>query len=375
MELENSFGDYKINKIIKSDSCLVMKVKKKDNYYICKISNDNTPRLESEVSRIQSLKVYHFFKDKLPKIVDQGVIKNGMYKNRSYYIQEYFEGITLGDFIMNDKESLETKNQILKILVGDLVDISEQHNFDKTFDFLSADWLEDHILGIFNSMNRFEELRYLNSLNQIELNSKKLQNLKKCLDTIFGSNTFRSLNDEKSFISSLGHWNFHDQNIILDLKSNSEEYKIIDPDTKIDLCDPLFSLARLFYSFDHATIETGNYYIESNCYSTKVSNNYFNIKHTWKNKNSNHYAELFNSNTNSINSININKIFSNKKLYLRFQMNLIMCYLIGCRRNFEKKPEFNSANFMNFKKNDVYLFLKTLDIANNLFNILKENNE
>ena len=328
-----------------------MRVKKKNKYYICKISNDNTPRLESEVSRIQSLKEYHFFKKKLPNILDQGVIKNGMYKNRSFYIQEYFEGITLGNYIMDDNESLKNKNRILKILVSDLIDISEQHKFDKTFDFLSGDWLEDHMLGIFNSMNRFEELRYLNSLDQIELNSKKLINLKKCLDTIFVSKIFKSLNKEKSFVSSLGHWNFHDQNIILDIKNNYKDYKIIDPDTKIDLCDPLFSLARLFYSFDHATIETGNYYIESNCYSTKIKSNYFNIKHTWKKVNSNHYSKLFNNIKNSINDININKIFSNKRIYLRFHLNLIMCYLIGCRRNFENKPEFISANFMNFKKN------------------------
>ena len=39
------------------------------------------------------------------------------------------------------------------------------------------------------------------------------------------------------------------------------KFKLIDPDTRWKVLDPMFSMARFFYTYSHDTAETKNYYI------------------------------------------------------------------------------------------------------------------
>ena len=53
----------------------------------------------------------------------------------------------------------------------------------------------------------------------------------------------------------MGHFNFHGENILISDFKTLDKFKLIDPDTRWKILDPMFSMARYFYTYSHDTAE------------------------------------------------------------------------------------------------------------------------
>ena len=163
-----------------------------------------------------------------------------------------------------------------------------------------------------------------------------------------------------------GHFNFHGENIIIKDLNNLNNFKIIDPDSRWDILDPMFSMARYFYTYHHDTSENEKYYIKSNLFNKQDNHKKikFNIKYIWNKQTQKNYKIFFDKKNQ--------KKFNNNIDNFRFNISYLLCLLRGINANYQDEIKFINKDINLFRNSGIFFALILIKYADQLSkNIVK----
>jgi len=369
MNIQNLFQEpetFYNHKVLKNGSALVLRLDTEDGPVVCKIAHANNAILEREAARIQQLKSrYPGLGERLPAILGQGVIGSGLHRDKTFYLQEFIEGETLACRLQKEGAERGQNIHVLRSIASDLLDFNEEHDFDKGQDRRSGHWMRDYIGEANHRLLGLEHIGYLASQDEIVINGKPRISLSRCLERIYRSNVFGQLNQMTSSISVLGHWNFHAENILLTDRDGS--FRVIDPDAKIDVSDPMFGLARLLYSFPHDTAENRQYLIETDVLvPNEPQSNQFDVHFKWPESVIENYAPLYAGMTGkgAYAPAFLDDRLAEPVMAARLDLCFLLCLLRGVAINHDTDFRVMDDSLRTFQNKGVFLFLTATDFAN-----------
>ena len=348
-------------------------LKKNGTINIIKISNRNSNEINSELNLIKKLNDQSlFFKERIPKILNHGTFKSGFFKNKDYYKQQFINGKTLSQIIHSKKTKKKDIKNIKKILIKELILSTKSF---KRFESQKKEKYPNKFL--MNELEKIKNKKIYSALvkkSKIIINRKKYNNLNYYLKKILFSKKVKELYFQKNFLSKIGHWNYHGGNLIFPNKKY-RNFKLIDPDSSWKINDPLFSLARFFYTFPHDTMEYDKYVIFSPNLKKleKKEAISFKLKLLWKKNIINNYRTIF---------LNLYCLyFEEKKIisefssaeFLRLKLSLALCLLRGVNANYQQEINYQSNKSENFQNKGIFLYLITIIFLKNLNDYLKKN--
>ena len=201
---------------------------------------------------------------------------------------------------------------------------------------------------------------FISSEAKLKIKNKYYNKLENSLDKIFSKKLFLNLDNEDNFLVDVGHFNFHGENIIISDLKDLKKFKLIDPDTRWKILDPMFSMARYFYTYSHDTAESTNYYIKSNIFDFKNNNKklYFDTKILWPNKIEAVYKKMFNT--------NLFKKKINKMEKFRFNLSYLLCLMRGINANYEEKITFFNNKKELLQNNGIFFSLLAIMYAHQI---------
>jgi hypothetical protein len=358
------------HKVLKNGSSLVLRIDAENGPVICKIANTNNNILEREFVKIQRLLKHNpQLAKRMPKLLDHGIVQNGPYEDRPYYILEFISGRSFGFYLQNETKSKEETSNVVKTIVSSLLDTFEESKFDKAYDYIGGSWLRGQIESAERKLHNLEYVKHFTQSDEISVNGVKLRSLGKCLEEIFSSDIFLRLDKELSFMSTLGHWNFHSENILISDKSNKTNFFVVDPDPHIDLGDPLFGLARLLYSFPHDTSEHEKFEITSDAFLPNFDGaDEFFVHSSWSGQVIKNYNLLF-AGLDGEGYYELEKLddrLQNPIVAARLDLNLLLCLVRGVSINHDSNLTYLNDSLRTFRSNGLYLFLTSISYANQI---------
>ena len=347
-------------KILKnSEKFSVFRVKnKKKKFFILKIANKNPEKIFKEIELIKKLcESSIFFKQTMPKTLDYGYFKKGLFKSKGFYKQEYISGLTFSQLMKKKNFSKKESKLILKPLLKKFIDVARDSKIEKKKKSFSV--INKLISKEYKKFSNKYLFSNLEKSKNIYINGKKYKNINFYLKKIFKNKKIKKLYNATSFLSKLGHWNFHGGNIIFPNTKNYKKFYLIDPDATWSLNDPFFSLARFIYTYPHDTMEYNKYFISSDDLKKKNKLN-FQIGSLWKKNILKNYKLVFSQlDTKSLkNNLLLNQL--NKEECIRLNLSLILCFIRGINSNFEEKINFLNNKNLKFQNKGIYLYLLTI---------------
>lgn len=350
-----------------SDQYLIFSCTEGNNRCVYKMSYTNNDKLFKEMYRLQTLKnAYPKLSARLPEIHSHGTIAAGIHTGRAYFIQEHIPGITFSHYVQTNNPSGAEFTTVIKTLINTLVDIALDHTANPAYDHRSGSWLKEAIQYEYNRIQALPNISHIANLPSLIIDGVVYQPLHEAMSRLFSLNQWTQLDSVPSFISSLGHWNFHGDNVMFDEPGNVQNFKVIDPDVKIDECDPLFGLARFFYSFPHDTVDYVQYLIHSDVFSgTSTHSNEFRITYLWPQVVYQHYASLLDMVTSQHKPalVTLDGRFAVPELYTRLQLCMLYCLIRGVYANYEEEIEFVGGRLTEFRNKSIYLYLQAVMFA------------
>ena len=332
------------DKIIKSnDKYLIIN---KNNKYILKISQRAGTNLEREYKIIEQLRLKSYdYKKILPKTsIDKKKISS---LGKFFYIQKYIKGSTLSENLnkklgLNELKNInEIKKKIYKI---------SKENFNLNSNQTPLSFFTKLIMNEFEIMKKKKHLSFLFENKSIMINNIKYKNLNFLLYKVLENKKMKVVNTNQNYFSFLGHFNFHGENIIIENLKKNPNFFLIDPDSRWQCLDPMFALARFFYTFDHDTFEKKKYFIKSNIFDlSKKKNNIFYIKFIWKSLSLSNYKKILDKKNFFKQEANFYK--------QRFNLNYLLCLMRGVNSNYEENIEFPTKKINYFRHSSIYLSL------------------
>ena len=212
----------------------------------------------------------------------------------------------------------------------------------------------------FQNLIKRPHLYFISSDLNLKIGNKYYNKLENSLNKIFSKKNFIDLDKQDKFLVDMGHFNFHGENILISDFKTLDKFKLIDPDTRWKILDPMFSMARYFYTYSHDTAEKKNYYIKSNIFDLNSNNQnfYFNTKVLWSNRVDKVYKKMF--------DINLMKKKMNRFEKLRFNLSYLLCLLRGINANYEEKITFfkNKNNLL--QNNGIFFSLLAIKYAHQI---------
>ena len=311
-----------------------MSLKEGKNLNILKIAQRGNVSLQKEYETLLKLKrfskIYNFF---IPEIYLNKKINSIYLKNKFYYFQKCQRGLTLSKLIQRGKIKSNKAKKISETLINKLINII-QEDLKHCVNERPSEVFRKLLMMEFQNLIKRPHLHFISSNSNLKIGNKYYNKLENSLSNIFSKKNFLDLDKQDKFLVDLGHFNFHGENILIsDLKA-LDKFKLIDPDTRWKILDPLFSMARYFYTYLHDTAEEKNYYIKSNIFDFKSNykNFYFNTKILWPNTVDEVYNKIF--------DINLMKKKINRFEKLRFNLSYLLCLMRGINANYEEKITF-----------------------------------
>ena len=222
---------------------------------ILKISQRGNESLQKEKDTILKLKkkskIYNLI---IPDIHLNKKIKNPYLKNRFYYFQKYHPGSTLSGLIQKNK----IKNSKAKIISESIVNklfLITNEDLKNSVNEKPSEVFRKLLMTEFQNIIKRPHLKFLSSNLSLKIGSKFYNKLENSLEKILSNKNFINLDKENKFLVDTGHFNFHGENILISDIKSPDNFKLIDPDTRWKILDPMFSLARYFYTYWHDTAE------------------------------------------------------------------------------------------------------------------------
>ena len=349
----------KIFKVVKSsESNLIISLNEGDKADIIKIAQRGNSSLQREYEILLKLKkfseVYNYF---IPETYLNNSIKNTRLKNKFHFFQKYYPGLTLSKLIQKGKIKSSKAKKISEIIVNNLISIMKEDLKHSVNDKPSEIFRKLFMVEFQNIIKR-PHMYFISSETKLKIKNKYYNKLENSLDKIFSKKLFLNLDNEDNFLVDVGHFNFHGENIIISDLKDLKKFKLIDPDTRWKILDPMFSMARYFYTYSHDTAESINYYIKSNIFDFKNNNKklYFDTKILWPNKIDAVYKKMFNT--------NLFKKKINKMEKFRFNLSYLLCLMRGINANYEEKRQLALKYGKKYKSQ-----FDKKNIAKNIINI------
>jgi len=365
------FSSLNVSHIFKSSDKYIIGIvnNQSSESFVFKIANKNNEELNKEINRIRELRSqYNFMRKRLGPIVDHGVFEKGYHKGKCYYLYPLIDGDTFSHFVQKPSIDHYKIGKTFKLLCSETLRFCREHKFDSGYDKSSGSFIKSLIKHSIIQLNDLLSVRALLELGDLTINKRKKTNIKEVVYQILNHSAVKKLDKLNSFVSEVGHWNFHGDNVIIKDLSSPNSFSFIDPDIHIDTCDPLFTLARFLYTYPHDTADYSQYVIESNyLFPNKDDNCYFNIKTLWPQVVSQLYSELFDPFLDQASS-RINNIISDigDDELLRLQLNYLLCLLRGITANYESKFSIPSNKLSFFQNKGIFLYLTAVVFANDM---------
>lgn len=348
-----------------SEKYTVFKYIKQKKILVLKISNRKPQNVIRELNFIKKLKNHsNFFKKKIPKIINSGLIKKGINKNKGFYEMEFINGPTFSEVIQKNILNKNKLKNVFNLILNEIIDEIRGKIKLKKKNFSLFQTLIDKE---YFKISKKELFKNLLTRKYILINNKKYLNISNCLKEIYNSKSILNLKKDYTYLSNLNHCNFHGGNIIFSNKKLSN-FKIIDPDSSWKYNDPFFSVARLMYTYPHDTMEFDKYYILSKDFERKerVKPISFKIKHTWSKKIEKNYQKVFKCFFDDpFKKNSINQQLKNNE-FLRLNLALVLCFLRGINANHQPKINFLTNVSYKFENKGLYLYLFFIIYLNNL---------
>ena len=366
------FSSSDVLRILKSSDKYLIGIAKNstDDNFVFKIANKDNESLNKEVNRINELRnQYPFMKKRFAPILDHGVIEEGYHKGKCYYLSPLMPGDTFSHFVQEPSVNHLDIKRAFYFLITEILKFCRDHKFDPGYNQSSGSLIKSYIKQSIFRFNDLPNIRVLLELDNLKINQYKKDNINKVVNQILDHPSVKKLDELNSFISEVGHWNFHGDIVLIEDLKAPEKFKVIDPDINIDTCDPLFTLARFLYTYPHDTADYNQYIIESNClYPTQDKNIYFNIRTMWPQVVSKLYSGLFNSilPQHSSKVTELVTEFGNENELLRLELSYLLCLLRGVSANYEDIFTIPSGKLNFFQNKGIFLYLQTGIFANNM---------
>lgn len=351
----------KFFKVIKSsENNLIMSLKEGKNIDILKIAQRGNASLQKEYETLLKLKkfskIYDFF---LPEIYLNKKIKNTLLKNKFYFFQKYQPGLTLSKLIQKSKIKSDKAKNISEILVDSLIVIM-QEDLKNCVNEKPSELFRKLLMMEFQNLIKRPHLYFISSDLNLKIGNKYYNKLENSLNKIFSKKNFSDLDKQDKFLVDIGHFNFHGENILISDIKALDKFKLIDPDTRWKILDPMFSMARYFYTYSHDTAEEKNYYIKSNIFDLKSNDKIFcfDMKILWSSRVHKVYKQMFDT--------NLIKKKINHFEKLRFSLSYLLCLLRGINANYEEKITFfkNQNNLL--QNNGIFFSLLAIKYAHQI---------
>ena len=337
-----------------------MSLREGANLAILKIGQRGNASLEKEYETLLRLKkfskIYNFF---IPEIYLNKKIKSPLLNNKFYFFQKFSPGLTLSALIQNNKIKPNKAKNISKILVGKLTDIAKE-DLKNSVNQKPSELLRKLLMVEFQNLIKRPHLHFISSNLNLKIGNKYYKKLENSLDKIFTKKIFLELDNQDQFLVDLGHFNFHGENILIRDIKKINEFKLVDPDTRWKILDPMFSIARYFYTYSHDTAEKKKYYINSNIFNLKGNSKtfYFDTKILWPSEVQKVYKKMFNT---KLMSKKINRFEK-----FRFNLSYLLCLLRGINANYEEKIVFLKNNSKLLQNNGIFFSLLAIKYAHQI---------
>ncbi len=337
--------------------------------YVCKIAHKNPDQLKGEAARIRDLSAaYPEINNRLPNIVEEGIVSTGIHAGKAFYIQEFVAGDTFSHFLQDASNLNSGIDKVVRTVFKVLSDIVLEHENDSQYDGRSGSFLRDAVL---EEMDNFGSLSHIAQLGTrgVSINGKSYAPLSEMVEKIFSSQLFELVEGGSSCISKLGHWNFHGDNILMESAERVSELSVIDPDTKIEIGDPIFGLARFLYTFPHDTADYEQYVIHSHAITNTFLNaDEFQITYLWPQVVYERYAALYEvfSKDSAYALSAWDERLADARVQARLKLNKLFCLLRGVNANYKDEIEFVNGDGSKFRHKGIYLYLQACMFANKL---------
>jgi hypothetical protein len=337
-----------------------MLLKDDKDSYILKIAQRGNASLQREYETLLRLKkfskIYNFY---IPEIYSNKKIKSRNLKNKFHFLQKWHSGLTLSKLIQEKKIKLNKAKKTSEILIDILYTIT-QEDLKNCVNEKPSELFRKLIMIEYQNLIKRPHLNFITSKANLKIENKYYQKLENSLDKIFSKKVFLNLDNQDKFLVDMGHFNFHGENILISDLKTLNKFKLIDPDTRWKILDPMFSMARYFYTYSHDTAESKNYYIKSNIFDFKNNdkNLYFNTKMLWASEINKVYKKMFNA--------YLIKKKINRVERLRFNLSYLLCLMRGTNANYEEKITFlNNKNDV-LQNNGIFLALLAIEYAHQI---------
>ena len=246
-------------KVIKSsESNLIMSLKNGKSQSILKVGQRGNASLEKEYETLLKLrKSSEIYKNYIPETYKNKKINSSLLNNKFYFFQKYMHGSTLSKLIQTKKIKTDKAKSSSEVLVNKLIDITRE-DLKNSVNQKPSEIFRKLLMIEFQNIIKRPHLRFISSNFNLKIENKHYNKLEDSLDKIFSKKIFLELDKKDQFLVDLGHFNFHGENIIISNPKIIENFKLIDPDSRWKILDPMFSIARYFYTFSHDTAEKKN---------------------------------------------------------------------------------------------------------------------
>lgn len=361
---EKSFIYKKIFKI--SDKFLITQVTDEDGTdLVLKVAISNNQKLLNEINRIEELNLmYPKFSKMMCKILGYDVLDYGYFNGKLVLALENIQGRTFSQIIQDTTSKsdllMKYKNELFNIYKN----YEEETQFDEKYNENSLTHLIEKINLEYQKIEEHSFFSFLKSSIDIVIDDKMHKPLRELLFAISNHKNLLQLNTLPSFITSIGHFNFHGDNLILD---KAGFFRFIDPDIAIYNHDPIFSMARFFYSYIHDTGDYDQYHIETNMLQlNEIQTLTFTNKILWPVSINNNYEQIFGKMGNVI---QINQ-FGDPNMLLRLNLNYLFCLLRGVNANYEVEFKLTGTNTNIIKHKSLFLLLNTIKFSSSFLKSL-----
>ncbi|MDO8463214.1 MAG: hypothetical protein Q7S96_03000 [bacterium] len=330
---------------------------------VVKIALGDGAQLRAEVARIRALGAYTSLRYRLPPILAAGVCTAGVFRGKESYVMPRLAGRTFSEHTQSVLTASDELAAAFRTVLAALLDIAAEHCPDPAYDGGTGRYFRTALRGELDAVRALEPFPYLLAADGVTLDGVRYAPLAVLVDRILTSNAVGALDTGPSDIASLGHWNFHGDNLVLEDLARAAAFRVIDPDVRMATADPLYGVARFAYTFPHDTADYQQYLIRSSLYTSGAPD--FRITFLWPEVAYRHYVEQFAPFVAPTDDalVALDPRFADGRMRLRFRLSYLQCLLRGVSANYERAVEFVDGEATAFRHASTLLFLHALRFA------------
>ena len=279
-------------------------------------------------------------------------IAAGFHRQHFYYVLPFVDGIALSEILREEKDENRVRSSVQSALDMAWKLQDAPLGVPKMGqDFLS--FIKQFSMAEYSAARQRLPREWLDR-PAIGIDGNRCTNLGRALDQLFESKRLRSLSQAYT-LQSYRHWNLHGGNILF---NRNFDICLIDPDTKILVHDPLFEIARLFYTARHDMVEHRSFTIES------MDSSDFVLRYTLDDQQLRNYARLQTVDVREGLEAPAPADSPRGQVQWRLWLTFLSCLLRGINANYQE-GENDSTEFRR-TSNSLYLYLIATQFVNRL---------